>query len=144
VVVGRTVGAPGTAAAPQVGLSNGVDELSGTTGSHTWVVPPPGTSATPVVAGAAPAHVALTNLTGRTESFVVSLLRTSGLSALASGQIGPHATLTVNAKLVARVGFTPLIVRTTGAAAVSEDVGPTGTEGVVTMPGVALAATVGG
>ncbi len=140
VVVGRTVGAPGTATAPQVGLATAVDGLTSTIGSHTWVVPPPGTVTTPAVAGAAPAHLALTNLTGHAESYVISLLRPKGNAVLTAGRIGPFATFSMSAKLVARVGLTPLIVRTGGAAAVSEDVGPTGTYGVVTMPGIALAA----
>jgi hypothetical protein len=143
VVVGRTVGAPGTATAPQVGLANAVDGLSGAIRSHSWIVPPPGTAATPAVAGAAPAHLALINLTGHAESYVISLLQPSG-TVLASGQIEPLATFSLSAKLLARVGFIPLIVRTNGAAAVSEDVGPTGTYGVVTMPGIALAAVPGG
>jgi hypothetical protein len=140
VVVGRTVGAPATAAAPQVGLAKAVDGLTTTIGSHVWLVPSPGPAATPVVAGATPAHLGLTNLSGRPESYVISLVEPSGMAALASGQIGPSATFSLSAKLLARVGLTPLIVRTDGAAAVSEDVGPTGTDGVVTMPGIALAA----
>jgi hypothetical protein len=37
-----------------------------------------------------------------------------------------------------------VLVRTSGATAVSEDVGPTGSIGVVTMPGVALSQATGG
>jgi len=40
-------------------------------------------------------------------------------------------------------GLDPVLVRTNGPTAVSEDVGPTGSVGVVTMPGVALAGVSG-
>jgi hypothetical protein len=144
VVVGRTVSAPGTAPTPQVGLANAVDGLTGSVRSHAWVVPSPGTSATPLVAGAAPAHLAVSNQARHQETYSVATLEPSGLAVLASGELASGATFALDDKLLARAGLNPLVVQTDGAAAVSEDVGPTGTYGVVTMPGIALSSAVRG
>jgi hypothetical protein len=41
-------------------------------------------------------------------------------------------------------GLNPLLVSSSGSVAISEDVAPSGAYGVVTMPGIPLAANVGG
>jgi hypothetical protein len=143
VVVGRAVAAPSSAQAPQEGLADAVDLLSATVRSHTWVVPSPGLSATPVVAGALPAHLAMTNLTRRRESYVVEVVESSGLKTIATGDLAPSATFTVDPPTLSGAGLDPIVVRTSGSAAVSEDVGPTGSYGVVTMPGVPLTRAAG-
>jgi Family of unknown function (DUF5719) len=138
VVVGRTFAAPSTAAAPQEGEANAVDVLSAATRTHTWVVPSPGLAATPVVPGAFPTHLALTNLTARSETYVIDVVEASGLKAIASGDLAPSATFRLDPPALGGAGLDPVLVRTDGSTAVSEDVGPTGGYGVVTMPGVAL------
>ena len=52
--------------------------------------------------------------------------------------------MSLKGRILALAGLNPLIVRTSGQAAVSEDVGPTGGYGVVTMPGMPLAQARGG
>ena len=47
-------------------------------------------------------------------------------------------------RLLARAGLNPLIVSASGPAAVSQDVGPTGAYGVVTMQGIPLVSHSGG
>ena len=44
---------------------------------------------------------------------------------------------------LAAVGFDPVLVRSSGSLAVSEDLGPTAGLGVVSMPGIPLAAAIG-
>jgi hypothetical protein len=144
VVVGRVVAAPGAPQAPQVGLANAVDALTAGTQSRHWVVPGPGSSSAPVVTGATPVHLAVTNLTGRHESYTVAVMTPSGIRTISSGTLAPSATAFVNGPTLARAGLDPLLVTTGGAAAVSEDVGPTGAYGAVTMPGIALAHSSGG
>jgi Family of unknown function (DUF5719) len=139
VVVGRAVAAPSSAPAPQEGMANAVGVLSAATRSHMWVVPSPGLGATPVVPGALPAHLALTNLTGRHETYVIDVVETSGLKAIASGDLAPSASFSLDPPALGAAGLDPVLVRTSGATGVSEDVGPTGSYGVVTMPGLPLA-----
>jgi Family of unknown function (DUF5719) len=141
VVVGRTVAAPSSAPAPQEGMANAVGVLSAATRSHMWVVPSPGLGATPVVSGAMPAHLALTNLTGDHETYVIDVVEPSGLKAIASGDLAPSASFSLDAPALDAAGLDPVLVRTSGATGVSEDVGPTGSYGVVTMPGLPLAST---
>jgi hypothetical protein len=138
VVVGRVVAAPGSAPAPQEGLANAVDVLSAATPSHTWVVPSPGLAAAPVVPGAFPDHLALTNLTDRRETYVIDVVEVSGLKSLARGDLAPSASFSFDPPALGGAGLDPVLVRTSGSTAVSEDVGPTGSDAVVTMPGVPL------
>ena len=143
VVVGRSFAAPSTATAPQEGVANAVDLLSSSTRSHTWVVPSPGLAATPVVPGALPAHLALTNLSHRPETYDIEVVEASGSKSIAKGDLAPGATFTLNPPTLGGAGLDPVLVRTNGSTAVSEDVGPTGGYGVVTMPGVALSQATG-
>jgi Family of unknown function (DUF5719) len=139
VVVGRAVAAPSSAPAPQEGMANAVGVLSAATRSHMWVVPSPGLGATPVVPGALPAHLALTNRSGRHETYVIDVVEASGLKAIASGDLAPSASFSLDPPALGAAGLDPVLVRTSGATGVSEDVGPTGSYGVVTMPGLPLA-----
>jgi hypothetical protein len=138
VVVGRLIVAPASAAAPQIGMTDAVDRLSAAVPSRSWVVPGPGSAAAPVVPGVAPAHLALTNLTENRETFVVKVMQPSGLRTLSSGHLGPAQSFSLGGSILARAGLNPLIVHTSGATAVSEDVGPSGSLGVVTQPGIPL------
>jgi hypothetical protein len=143
VVVGRSFAAPSSAPAPQEGLANAVDVLSAATRTHSWVVPSPGLAATPVVPGALPAHLALTNLSDHPETYVIEVVEASGLKSIARGDLAPAASFSLDPPALGGAGLDPVLVRTNGSTAVSEDVGPTGGYGVVTMPGVALSRTTG-
>ena len=69
---------------------------------------------------------------------MVEVMRRSGLRTLASGTLRTETSFSLGTAVLARAGLNPLIVRASGATAVSEDVGPAGTYGVVTMPGIPL------
>jgi len=143
VVVGRSVQAPSPDPAPQAGLANAIGALSAAGPSDLWVVPAPGTPATPDVTGAAPAHLALSNASSATEHYIVSFETSSGYRTLSSGRLGAGMTVTVGGSSLATAGLHPIFVRSNGAMAVSEDVGPAATYGVVTMPAIPLATTLG-
>jgi hypothetical protein len=143
VVVGRSFAAPSSAPAPQEGMANAVDVLSAATLTHSWVVPSPGLAAAPVVPGAFPAHLALTNLSTHSEAYVIEVVEASGLKTIAKGDLAPAASFSLDPPALGGAGLDPVLVRTNGSTAVSEDVGPTGGYGVVTMPGVALSRATG-
>ena len=142
VVVGRTVVLPSVDSAPQAGMALAVDGLSARSPTGTWVVPPPGTSANPAVQGAAPASLALTNTSGTAESYEVFALSTSGHRPIAAGTLSAGTTAAILGGSLMAAGLDPIIVRADGPMAVSEDVGPSGGVGVVTMPGLPLAAGI--
>jgi hypothetical protein len=60
------------------------------------------------------------------------------LKSLARGDLAPSASFSFDPPALGGAGLDPVLVRTSGSTAVSEDVGPTGSDGVVTMPGVPL------
>jgi hypothetical protein len=146
VVVGRTVHAPPSATAPQSGLSGAVDGLTISSPTGEWVVPPPGTATAQPVSGAAPSALALANTSSDVEDYTAFAVSnsTSGERPLASGTLTAHATLVVSGSALAAAGLGQIIVRSSGPMAVSEDVSPSGSIGVVTMPGLPLAAPIGG
>jgi hypothetical protein len=144
VVVARTVQAPGSAAAPQSGLAAAVDGLSTASPSQQWVVAPPGTSTAQPVSGAAPNSLALTNTSGGDVDYRAFAMSPSGDRPLASGTLGPHATVVVSGSALTAAGLDQIIVRATGPVGVSEDLAPSGGVGVVTMPGLPLAALISG
>jgi hypothetical protein len=143
VVVGRTVLAPGSAASPQAGLAPGVAGSSMTSATGEWVVPPPGTAANPAVGGAAPHSLALSNTSGAPVTYRVFGVTTSRQRLLASGTLAPGLFSLVPASALSAAGFDPIVVRADGSLAVSEDLAPSGALGVVTMPGLPLAAAIG-
>jgi Family of unknown function (DUF5719) len=143
VVVGRIAAVPGATPAPSAGMVNAVDALTARTKSSRWVVPAPGTPADPAVAGAAPLHLAVTNLTARPEHYVVYVMTPSRLVPVSSGDIAALATYSAANSVLAQAGRNPVIVQTDGRSAVSEDLGPSGTFGAVSMPGIALARSLG-
>ena len=142
VVVGRTVVLPSSDPAPQAGMALAVDGLSAASPTGTWVVPPPGTSATLAVGGAAPASLAMTNTSDATEHYTAYALTSSGERSLARGTLPAGITAGVVGSALLAAGLDPIIVRASGPLAVSEDVGPSGGIGVVTMPGLPLAAPI--
>jgi hypothetical protein len=139
IVVGRTIGVPAASVMPQAGMANAVDALTAHTASREWVVPAAGSTDEPAVPGVTPSRLELTNLSGGRESYVVSVLTPAGLRTVSAGQIERAATFAVDTAALVRAGLRPLLVRTSAAAAVSEDVGPSGTYGAIVMPGIALA-----
>jgi hypothetical protein len=96
-----------------------------------------------VVPGALPAHLALTNLTDHPETYAIDVVEASGLKSIATGHLAPTASFSFDPPALGGAGLDPVLVETNGSTAVSEDVGPTGGDGVVTMPGVALSGATG-
>jgi hypothetical protein len=146
VVVSRLVIAPGSAPAPQIGVSNAVDGLSAAAPTGWWIVPPPGTAATPPAGGVRPEHAAVTNDSGRAEHYRLYALGAAGRGLIGAGKLAPGTTAELTQAQIqslGSLGLVPLLVHATGPLAVSEDVGPTGTLGVVTMPGLPLGETIG-
>jgi hypothetical protein len=142
VVVGRAVGAPSSATAPQAGLGNAIDGLSAASPTGLWVVPPPGTSSSPVVTGAEPYQLALQNTSASSASYTVYAVAPSGTRTIASGTVAPDAFSVVGVATLAKAGFDQIVVRSSAATAVAEDMAPTGNFGVVAVPGVPLAAAI--
>jgi len=142
IVVGRTVVLPSSDSAPQAGRALAVDGLSSASTTGAWVVPPPGTSANPAVKGAAPASLALTNTSDGTEHYTAYAVTQSGQRSIAVGTLAAGTTASVVGSALMAAGLDPIIVRASGPMAVSEDVGPSGGIGVVTMPGLPLAAPI--
>jgi hypothetical protein len=86
----------------------------------------------------------LTNLTNYPETYALDVVEASGLKSIAMGDLPPSASFSLSSPTLGGAGLDPVLVRTNGSAAVSEDVGPTGSDGVVTMPGVPLSRATGG
>jgi Family of unknown function (DUF5719) len=143
IVVGRTVNIPGSSVSPQDGMAAAVDGLSTASPSGEWVVPPPGTTANPAASGVAPASLALLNTSAAAESYRVFASTSSGVHVLATGELAAGSVEIVSGSPLAAAGLNPILVRSSGPMAVSEDLGPSAGVGVVSMPGIPLAAAIG-
>jgi hypothetical protein len=145
VVVSRTVSLAGTATPPpQAGVAVAVGGLSTDSPSGEWVVPPPGTSASPAVSGAAPAYLALLNTSTAAETYSAAATTATGSKVVATGTVAPGTAVLVSGSPLTAAGLNPIVVRASGPMAVSEDVGPSAGVGIVSMPGIPLAAAIAG
>ena len=143
VVVGRTVSVPAALQSPQAGASLAVDGVSTMAPTGEWVVPPPGTASSPAVTGAAPTSLALLNTSAGPESYRAFAPTTTGDHVIATGTVAAGGVEIVSGSPLAAVGLDPILVHASGPMAVSEDVGPSAGLGVVSMPGIPLAAAIG-
>ena len=143
VVVARTVNLPSSSSVARSGMAPAVDGLSTTSPTGEWVVPPPGTATSPAVTGAAPASLALLNTSGSTESYTAFAAGGSGQHVVATGSLAAGTVVVVDGSALTAAGLEPILVRASGPMAVSEDAGPSGGVGVVSMPGIPLAAPIG-
>ena len=144
VVVGRRVSVPSSLPSPQDGAANAVGGLTAAAPTSRWVVPPPGTSTATPVSGAAPANLSLHNGSAAPERYRVLAVSGSSERTLAVGTVAAGATALVSGAPLAAAGAGQIFVRASGPMAVSEDVGPSGGIGVVTMPGIPLVAPIAG
>jgi hypothetical protein len=87
--------------------------------------------------------LALTNTSGATESYSVDNVNPSGDVSIGSGTLPAGATQSFSGTPLWGAAYDPFIVHASGTMAVSEDLGPSGGTGVVTMPGIPLAAAIG-
>jgi hypothetical protein len=124
-------------------MAMAVDAASIASPTDEWLVPPPGTSASPAVTGVVLNSLALTNTSGAAESYTVYAVTSSGERAISTATVPGGTTGSVSGAPLQNVGFDPIVVRSSGPMAVSEDAGPSGGIGVVTMPGIPLAAAIG-
>jgi hypothetical protein len=138
VVVGRLVVAPASAPAPQAGVANAVDALTSSWPSWRWLVPTPGSTATPAVTGAIPEHLALANPSGTFVHYSVTVFAPGRTRTITSGSVRPHEGVSLSGATLFGAGLHSLLVKADGPLSVSEDVGPTGAYGVITMPGIAM------
>jgi len=143
VVVGRTVNIPGSSVSPQDGMAVAVDGLSTVSPSGGWVVPPPGTAGNPAASDVAPTYLALFNTSSGPETYRALAPSTSGDHVLATGTLAAGGVEIVSGSPLAAVGLDPVLVHSSGSMAVSEDLGPSAGLGVVSMPGIPLAAAIG-
>ncbi len=143
VVVGRTVVLPASSSAPQAGMALAVDGLSTASPTGAWLVPGPGTAASPAVDGVSLNSLALTNTSGATVRYTVDDVTPSGDRSIGAGTLPAGATGSFSSAALRGAGYDPIVVRASGPMAVSEDLGPSGGVGVVTMPGIPLAAAIG-
>jgi hypothetical protein len=143
VVVARTVDLPAASSAPRSGMALAVDGLSSSSPTGQWVVPPPGDTGSPAVTGAAPVSLALLNTSGSTESYTAFATAGSVRHVVATGSLAAGTVVVVNGSALAAAGLDPILVHASGPLAVSEDAGPSGGVGVVSMPGIPLAAPIG-
>jgi hypothetical protein len=143
VVVSRAVVAPSSATAPQAGVAVAVDGLTSATPASEWIVPPPGTQASPAVSGVANNALTVLNVGGEHATFRAYAVASGTRHLLASGSLAPGGSYIVAGSTLANAGFDPIVVHGDGPMAVSEDFTPSGGVGVVGMPGIALAAPLG-
>jgi hypothetical protein len=142
VVVNRTVNIPGSSVSPQDGMAVAVDGLSSRSPSGSWVVPPPGTIGQAAVSGVAPAYLALLNTSSSPESYRAFASTASGDHVLATGMLAAGSVEVVTGTTLAAAGLDTILVHASGPMAVSEDLTPSAGLGVVSMPGIPLAAAI--
>jgi len=119
-----------------------VDGLSSAAPSGEWVVPPPGTSESPAVSGAAPAYLALLNTSTSSETYSATATTATGNKVVATGTLEPGTVEVVLPSTLAAAGLDPILVHASGSMAVSEDASPSAGFGIVSMPGIPLAAAI--
>lgn len=143
VVVSRAVVAPASATAPQAGVAVAVDGLTSATPAREWIVPPPGTAASPAVSGVASDALSILNAGDEPATFHAYAVAPGTRHLLATGTLAPGGSSVVSGSTLTATGFDPIVVSGDGPMAVSEDFTPSGGVGVVGMPGIALAAPLG-
>jgi hypothetical protein len=144
VVVGRSIALPNSATPPpQAGVVVAVDGLSAASPTGEWVVPPPGTSDNPAVSGAAPAYLALLNTSMGSETYQAMATTAAGNHVVATGTLAAGTSVVVYGSPLSAAGLDPIVVRASGPMAVSEEASPSAGFGVVSMPGIPLAAAIG-
>ena len=137
------MGDPAASQSPQSGASVAVDGVSTTSPTGEWVVPPPGTKNSPAVSGAASVSLALLNTSAGPGSYHAFAPTTTGDHVVATGtagrrQRGDSVGIAADGRRI-----DPILVHASGPMAVSVDVGPSAGLGVVSVPGIPLAAAIG-
>lgn len=138
VVVGRSVQSPSGASPPRLGAMTAIGGPGPLGGAATsWLLSPPGTSANPVVPGAKVAGIAIANPGATTVAATVENLSGPGQGFVATPG-GSHLSIPPGGLRIFDPSATSpqtFKVVATGGVAVSEDLAPAGSPGVVTVPG---------
>ena len=145
VVVGRTVNLPtAPRRRPRPAWRWRWTALSTSHPAGEWVVPPPGTGDSPAVSGAAPGVPRAVQHLAGPESYTRVRRRPRRATTWSPrARWPPGAWPMVSGSPLAAAGLDPIMVRASGPMAVSEDAGPSAGFGVVSMPGIPLAAAIG-
>jgi hypothetical protein len=120
-----------------------VGGVSATSPAHEWVVPPPGTSASPAATGAAPAYLGLLNTSSASETYDAESISPTGHHVVATGTLAAGTSIVVYGTALTAAGLDPIMVHASGPMAVSEEAAPSAGFGVVSMPGIPLASAIG-
>jgi hypothetical protein len=121
-------------------MAMAVDRRNTVSPAGMWVVPPPGTRANPALSGAGAAYVGLVNTATSAARYDAFVVTSSGTRRIATGTLEPGA---LSGSVLSNAGLNAVIVRASGTVAVSESANPSGGIGVVTMPGIPMAAAIG-
>ena len=144
VVVSRDVAAPATHQSPQAGIAGAFDGLSASSSSGEWIIPAPGNPTQSPASNVGTREPGPREHLGRDRALqCVRPSRPPRAPSSSRARSHPGATSEVNGTALAPVGLNPVLVHSSGTMAISEDVGPTGMVGVVTMPGIPLSADIG-
>lgn len=137
VVVDRVLEAPAKAASPQWGSAAGVERSQWSAGE--WVLPAPGVPGHPATAKAAPFALALASQSRAPVTVRFGVLDGTTVTPLGRGVLLlPGAATVIEPAQLAPAGLRPIVVTANGPLAVSQDLVPAGSPGVVTLPGIAL------
>ncbi len=138
VVVDRVVTAPAAGPAPQWGGAPAVPMSLWSGG--TWVVPGPGGSGGPVVADAAPYALTLDDPGRRAVAVRLAYAAGGTVHPLPGGvlRVAPGQFAVVGSSVLAPAGTEPVLVTASGPLAVLEELVPSASPGVVSLPGVPL------
>ena len=121
VVVSRDVAAPATTQRPRRASPAAFDGLSTTSSSGEWIVPASGNSTQSPASDVVPADLALVNTSGTPEQFSASVLSAAKSTVLVTGSLAPAPRRGQRHRAGAGRAE-PVLVRSSGTMAVSEDV----------------------
>lgn len=136
VVVDRTLHAPSSLAGPQFGAVTGLAVGPAAPPSAIAVLPGPGTPLHPSVPGAQAQALSVVNPgTTAVRATVWALAGVRGLVELGQVRVPPASAVALGRSVLSKVGRLPLVVSSDGPVVVLENLGPTASEGVVSLAG---------
>lgn len=140
VVVDRTVRAPSASAGPQFGAVTGLPVGSAEPPSDIAVLPGPGTPLHPSVLGADATVLNVVNRTTTTAAGTVwALAGGRGMVELGRFSVPAGSAIALGRSVLGKTGRVPLVVSADRPVVVLEDLGPTASDGVVSLAGAGAA-----
>jgi len=136
VVVDRTFHAPSSVSGPQFGAVTGLAVGPAELASTIAVLPGPGTPLHPAVPGAQAQALNVVNPgTTAVRVTVWALAGARGLVELGQASVPRASAIAVGRSVLSKAGRLPLVVSSDGPVVVLENLGPTASEGVVSLAG---------